>query len=121
MNSNRLEIVTPQVLAAACRDAEHMRLSVRTVWIGSTSGEQELIQAIGRALQFPSYCGKNWNAFEECIRDLDDDVPGWLLILEGTGRLKAVRADLEMLATILADTKAFWEKQHRTFSYVFSD
>src|SRR5712692_7291089 len=31
----------------------------------------ELRREWGAALQFPWYCGENWNAFEECVNDLD--------------------------------------------------
>lgn len=29
-----------------------------------------LLEALGRALRFPEYYGKNWDAFEECLFDL---------------------------------------------------
>jgi RNAse (barnase) inhibitor barstar len=45
--------------------------------------KQELIEAISETLNFPDYFGENWDAFEECIRDLSwlsDDI----ILLEHT-------------------------------------
>lgn len=62
----------------------------------------EFLREIGVALQFPSYYGENWDAFEECIHDLE-----WLpdaqidLIVENADRLlpsepeQEFRADME--------------------------
>lgn len=32
--------------------------------------KKELLESVGQALSFPEYYGVNWDAFEECIRDL---------------------------------------------------
>ena len=35
----------------------------------------DLLAALGRALTFPAYYGQNWDAAEECLRDLDERYP----------------------------------------------
>jgi hypothetical protein len=65
------------------------------------------------ALQFPSYFGENWNAFDECITDLE-----WLpadayvfLITHGSRLLEASPPeDLVLLLTILERAGQEWSK-----------
>ena len=35
----------------------------------------DLLAALGRALAFPAYYGQNWDAAEECLRDLAERYP----------------------------------------------
>lgn len=35
----------------------------------------DLLAALGRALAFPPYYGQNWDAAEECLRDLGERYP----------------------------------------------
>lgn len=66
-----------------------------------------LLEALGTALRFPDYYGTNWDAFEECVRDLS-----WLPEYEVTIR----HFDLPMAAenllvkTYLAILKGAVEK-----------
>jgi Barstar (barnase inhibitor). len=43
--------------------------------------KKELLEAVGKALGFPEYYGVNWDALEECIRDLEWLPPG-VIVLE---------------------------------------
>jgi hypothetical protein len=50
------------------------RRTAGLVWIvrGQRCGtKSELLREWGAALQFPSYFGENWDAFEDCVNDLD--------------------------------------------------
>lgn len=43
-----------------------------------------LFDEFGAALQFPYYFGENWDAFDECLTDLDwlgYEVPGYVLVV----------------------------------------
>jgi len=43
----------------------------------------DLLAALGRALSFPAYYGQNWDAAEECLRDLGEGHPkGCALIVD---------------------------------------
>ena len=38
------------------------------------ASEEDLFRALASALQFPDYFGHNWDAFDECLREVDSDV-----------------------------------------------
>ncbi|HAF43882.1 MAG TPA: ribonuclease inhibitor [Gallionellaceae bacterium] len=40
------------------------------VEVGSVSTRQELHDLLFEAFRFPDYYGQNWDAFDECIRDV---------------------------------------------------
>lgn len=51
------------------------------VWVAVLDGHRcrtspRFLDAIGRALAFPPYYGHNWDAFDECFRDLFDITEG---------------------------------------------
>lgn len=45
--------------------------AVRTIRGKRCTSKESTLQEWAAALQFPSYFGSNWDAFEDCIRDLD--------------------------------------------------
>lgn len=50
--------------------------------------EEELLRHIGQALDFPRYFGANWDAVEECLRDLEWlPANGYVLVIRGAERL----------------------------------
>ncbi len=46
-----------------------------------------LLDAVAAALGFPAYFGRNWDALDECLRDLEG--PGVALAVEGAAELWA--------------------------------
>jgi hypothetical protein len=80
-----------------------------TIPVGVTS-KQALLSALASQLTFPDYFGHNWDAFEECVRDLS-----WLPV----GRVMLKHADLPLIndlknvriyLTILADAVSATKK-----------
>jgi hypothetical protein len=57
-----------------------------------------LLEALGRALHFPDYYGVNWDAFEECIRDLE-----WL----PEGNVVIRHIDLPLFDENIVDSKIY--------------
>jgi ribonuclease inhibitor len=39
--------------------------------VGTARTPQELHDLLGEAFRFPDYYGRNWDAFDECIRDVE--------------------------------------------------
>jgi len=76
---------------------------------------ERLFQEWAAALQFPSYFGENWDAFEECLSDLEWLPPGGLvLFITRADRLLefAPEGDLDMLAHILITVAKEWRSSH---------
>ena len=69
--------------------------------VGSVTTRQELHALLAEAFHFPDYYGHNWDAFDECIRDVA--LPPRVEI----SGLEALRARLpreaELLQTCIAD------------------
>jgi len=63
--------------------------------VGSVTSHQELHSLLKDVFHFPDYYGKNWNAFDECIRDVE--LPARIEIVG----LKALQARLPGEADLL--------------------
>jgi RNAse (barnase) inhibitor barstar len=66
-----------------------------TVDVGAASSREELHRLLAAAFHFPDYYGQNWDAFDECIRDVE--LPARIEI---TG-FEALRARLPREAELL--------------------
>jgi RNAse (barnase) inhibitor barstar len=77
------------------------------------TSKAEFLAAIAQAMHFPSYFGRNWDAFEECLNDLSwVPAKGYLLIFDQAERF--ARAQPEEFATaldILRDGIKSWQAQ----------
>jgi RNAse (barnase) inhibitor barstar len=64
--------------------------------------ESTLLATLGKALDFPDYYGENWDAFEECLRDIGDHHPdGCVLVLRhARGLWKRLPRALGLLVAI---------------------
>jgi len=77
--------------------------------------KDRLFQEWAAALQFPAYFGENWDAFEECLSDLEWMPPGGLvLFLTRADRILADAAEVELntLADILITAAKEWRTNH---------
>lgn len=72
-------------------DPESLRaagLHVAEIDGGPIDSKQDLMAAIAHALEFPDYFGANWDALDECLRDLGwISAPGYVLIVGEAGDL----------------------------------
>ncbi|MGE5140312.1 MAG: barstar family protein, partial [Rudaea sp.] len=85
------------------------------------SDKSTFLQAAADALQFPRYVGKNWDAFEEALRDLDwVPATGYILILSHVGRF-ARSADWPVLRTILNEVCRYWQTQQTPVYVLLGD
>ncbi len=72
---------------------------------------QKFFDEIAAALQFPYYFGENWNAFDECIIDLDwIEGDAYLLIVSNANMLlsDADKKDLDTLLHTLERANEEW-------------
>ena len=84
----------------------------------------EFFREISAAMQFPDYFGENWDALEECLRDLSE----WLsfkavtVVIDDCDRLfgsgKRAEKDRETLRGVFEDTAAFWAVRDVAFRVI---
>lgn len=76
---------------------------------------QPVFDAFARALGFPDWFGRNWDALEDCLTDLSwQAASGHLLLLEGND-------ESGVLVEVLDSAAQFWAGQGRPFFAVFLD
>jgi hypothetical protein len=74
--------------------------------LGKVDSKAEFLRAAGKALDFPDWAGRNWDAFEELVNDLAWLPPaeGYLLLIERASGLAGKEPEtLRMALDILAD------------------
>jgi len=79
----------------------------RTVEGSRIKDKQTLLCELASALDYPDYFGRNWDAFEECLRDAADfNRPGELTLRLKDSRLVRERLpdEFETLLSIWADS-----------------
>lgn len=85
--------------------------------------DQAPLEAIARALEFPAWFGRNWDALEDCLGDLSwRQAPETLLVF----RNFKYGDELGILIDILCSTAQFWDRettagQGKRFVAVFVD
>ena len=64
---------------------------VLTIAGDSIGSKEELLDAIAEGFGFPDWFGRNWDALEECLRDLDAVNDGYALVITDATALWAER------------------------------
>lgn len=76
---------------------------------------QPVFDAFSRALGFPDWFGRNWDALHDCLGDLSWlEAPGYVLLMEGNGQG-------DELLEVLDSAAQFWAGQGTPFFAVFLD
>lgn len=117
--------VSPGIYRYAGRAAsgEVQRRVERLGWQGwllngtAIHDKAEFLSACARAMRFPGYFGRNWDAFEECITDLAwQPASGYLLLFESPYRFAfASPRDWQMALHILIEAAEYWRQKDRPF------
>ncbi len=84
--------------------------------------DRELLQRLGEAMDFPDYYGGNWDAAEECLRDLDEwrPAPGYVLFIHDADRLwRHCPRPAGMLVESWLGAAEAWSRQAVPFHLVF--
>jgi hypothetical protein len=76
---------------------------------GGIENKAALLEALFLALHFPEYFGGNWDALEECIRDLSWLPPGDVVVRHEALPLSDDRASLSTYLAILTDAMKKWK------------
>jgi hypothetical protein len=90
---------------------QEARFAVRRVRGRKMRHKAALFDEFAAALQFPGYFGENWDAFAECLSDLDWVPPGAgyvLIVTEPAQVLRESPADFRILVRTLDSTMMEW-------------
>lgn len=81
-----------------------------------------LFDEFAAAFQFPYYFGANKDAFDECLRDLDDfvgDAPGYVAVVRNSADVLAEEpAERAWFANAMRDCAAYWSRRDVAFRVV---
>ena len=70
------------------QDLNERNIKTFLVDAASCSTERQLLRVIGTALNFPDYFGENWDALDECLRDMSwHPANGYLVIVRNSAEL----------------------------------
>lgn len=94
---------------------EFPRLFVTVISGKSCRTKQSLFRRFAEALKFPDYFGKNWDAFEECVNDLDWlGAHGFVVIVSDAEALLAGDNDnYKIFISIMNEAGKEWAKRVR--------
>jgi len=97
--------------------AKEMRLvPVRLV---AVRDKNAFLNALAKALQFPDYFGHNWDAFYDCLLDLEHDRNGTLLVLnDASGFARAEQDEFAAAVDTLADAADYWKGEGKALLVV---
>lgn len=86
----------------------------------SVRSKQKLLRTLADELQFPAYFGNNWDALEECLRDLSWLPAGNIEIHHRDIPLPPGSQDRRTYLQILHAISTFWTKSNlRRFECIF--
>lgn len=122
----RLQDASRSGVYRASRDREILEASrgsglrVTSIDLSQVREKNALLEKLGRALQFPAWFGKNWDALEDCLGDLSWlDGAGQVLLFHNDDELGA--DDRGVLIDVLASSAEFWAGRGKPFFAVFID
>lgn len=104
----------PVELESAARDAglRYARIDAAAVRTKSA-----FLGLVARTLAFPSWFGRNWDAFEDCLTDLSwIEQPGLVIVIEGFETYaQADPGGFAILLDIFKTSAEYWRGEGRPF------
>jgi RNAse (barnase) inhibitor barstar len=92
-------------------DQEHPQNAVAFVRVAQNiTSKKVLFATFATSLSFPDYFGGNWDAFEECLRDLSWLPGGLVLVTHADLPLINDIRDVKIYLAILRDAVDWWSK-----------
>lgn len=89
--------------------------------IGNVSTEKEFFAVVASAMKFPDYFGSNWDALDECLRDMDWlPSEGYLLILRDSSKgWSQCPYILGRFVSMWLEAAEDWSKEKTPFHLIF--
>lgn len=77
------------------------------------------LNAIAQSLQFPQHFGRNWDAFYDCLLDLDPQEGLLLVFPDASGFARGEPEEFAAAVDTLADAADYWKENGRSLAAVF--
>ncbi len=103
--------LTDAVVADVVAPAQALGYVVFDVDLGGCYDKEGLLDRTARALSFPEWFGRNWDAWFDCLTDLNwqPRAPGYVLLLRRVARLRQTAPEaLDTALAILEDASRVW-------------
>ena len=101
---------------AMLRTAAERGFRVVTVELAGSRDKNAVLAALAKALAFPEYFGHNWDAFYDCLLDLEEETgDGTLLVLRDiSGFAKAEPEEFAAAVDALMDAAEYWDDEGKS-------
>ena len=87
----------------------------------SIERKEQLLNHVATALRLPKTFGKNWDALEECLTDLEGDGDGFVILYDHIDGMLAAHPDqFDTLVEILRDAVESWKEDGTPMVVVLS-
>jgi hypothetical protein len=98
------------------RLAASHELAFFKVDLSGVDNKVKFLSSISEALEFPSYFGMNWDAFEECLKDLEwYDSDGYVILLQAVeGFIEKAPDDFKTARGIFKSAVEYWKARKKT-------
>lgn len=100
-------------------EARARGFAVFAVDLAGAEDKSELLDRTATALQFPAWFGHNWDAWFDCLTDLEwlERAPGYLVLLRhARGLRQSAPETLDTALAIAEDTARVWAGRGISFS-----
>ena len=91
--------------------------------LAKVTSKEDFLSTISKALNFPSYFGMNWDAFEECLTDFEWCVAnGYVIVLrEIEAFSQNVPKELTVAINIFKSAAKYWKTQKKPLFVIILD
>ena len=117
-NSKRAGVYQTAIDAAEIvAAAKTVGLDVFKLDLGGARGKSGLLDRFAKALRFPAHFGKNWDALNDCLTDLEWlDGKGWVVIVANAQSFaEKHEEDFTTAIDILSGAAAHWRELKKPF------
>lgn len=104
---------------SALAAAAHKAIRVLPIHLAAHRDKNAFLLAFAGAAKFPAHFGRNWDAFYDCLLDMDPGGGGTLIVLQNASDF--ARAEPEEFAAAidtLADAADYWKEQEKMLAVV---
>lgn len=90
--------------------AMQLGLRVEKIGLQGARDKDAFLNAFAKALRFPDYFGHNWDAFYDCLTDLEHEKGEGILVVlrEASGFARAEQEEFAAAVDSLQDAAEFW-------------